>query len=895
MNVFHKVTLQTLKKNRVRTWITIIGVLLSTAMVCAVTTIVASFQGYYRDIEVYASGDWYGRVEGASPALRQQLDQDRRIAHVASAQVLGYAQSESQNEDKPYIYLLGADETFFQTMPVHYTGRLPAAEGEILVPTHYLQQGNGGATVALGDQLTLGLGDRTIDGESLTQSNPYTDGEVFTASREKTYTVVGFYERPDFEDYSAPGYTFLTVPEAGGPQTYLLYYKTTTPAKLAEVIAGYHLPEDENWGLLAAEGVFQYDNFGRVFFRLAAMLIFLIVLGSVSLIYSAFSISVSQRTQQFGLLRSVGATKKQLRRSIFYEAAVISAIGIPLGIVCGLGGIGVTLYFIGDMFRSLANGEIPMQMRVSWVSVGAAVGIAIVTVAISVWIPAKRATKVTALEAIRQSKDIRQSGREVRVSKLTWKLFGLEGALAKKYFRRNRRRYRATVVSLVLSLVLFISTNAFCLYLTQSVDRTAGVSNYDVYCNLEGADPEALYPELLQAKGVTGGIYFCEAWQTILVTKDQLDSSFLQFARQDNGYFDLAEALQDDSFTDPLAINIWVYYIADESYRDFLTAQGLDPEPYLENPVPAVYNQGTGVLYQPTADGGLDRQTYVYQLLADGVDTLVLRAEQSVEGYTYGGTGNWRYTAEGEPVLDQATDYFYGESSGGDLYLPVKTQTIALGQEVTSLPMGIDEPEGAACYLLYPYSAAPEEIRAQTAFYCTSADHRATTQALETIMLEHGAYTGAGQVEDVRESESSQRNLVTIINTFSYGFIVLISLIAVANVFNTMSTNVALRRREFAMLRSVGMTRGGINRMMNYECLLYGLRALAFGLPISGVMTVLIYRMVADTVTDTFQISWGAVAVAVCSIFVVVFATMLYAMNRIKKENPIDALKDENA
>lgn len=885
MNVFHKVTLQTLKKNRVRTWITIFGVLLSTAMVCAVTTIVASFQGYYRDIEVYASGDWYGRVEGASPALRQQLDQDRRIAHVASAQVLGYAQSESQNEDKPYIYLLGADETFFQTMPVHYTGRLPAAEGEILVPTHYLQQGNGGATVALGDQLTLGLGDRTIDGESLTQSNPYTDGEVFTASREKTYTVVGFYERPDFEDYSAPGYTFLTVPEAGGPQTYLLYYKTTTPAKLAEVIAGYHLPEDENWGLLAAEGVFQYDNFGRVFFRLAAMLIFLIVLGSVSLIYSAFSISVSQRTQQFGLLRSVGATKKQLRRSIFYEAAVISAIGIPLGIVCGLGGIGVTLYFIGDMFRSLANGEIPMQMRVSWVSVGAAVGIAIVTVAISVWIPAKRATKVTALEAIRQSKDIRQSGREVRVSKLTWKLFGLEGALAKKYFRRNRRRYRATVVSLVLSLVLFISTNAFCLYLTQSVDRTAGVSNYDVYCNLEGADPEALYPELLQAKGVTGGIYFCEAWQTILVTKDQLDSSFLQFARQDNGYFDLAEALQDDSFTDPLAINIRVYYIADESYRDFLTAQGLDPEPYLENPVPAVYNQGTGVLYQPTADGGLDRQTYVYQLLADGVDTLVLR----------GGTGNWRYTAEGEPVLDQATDYFYGESSGGDLYLPVKTQTIALGQEVTSLPMGIDEPEGAACYLLYPYSAAPEEIRAQTAFYCTSADHRATTQALETIMLEQGAYTGAGQVVDVRESESSQRNLVTIINTFSYGFIVLISLIAVANVFNTMSTNVALRRREFAMLRSVGMTRGGINRMMNYECLLYGLRALAFGLPISGVMTVLIYRMVADTVTDTFQISWGAVAVAVCSIFVVVFATMLYAMNRIKKENPIEALKDENA
>ena len=115
-----------------------------------------------------------------------------------------------------------------------------------------------------------------------------------------------------------------------------------------------------------------------------------------------------------------------------------------------------------------------------------------------------------------------------------------------------------------------------------------------------------------------------------------------------------------------------------------------------------------------------------------------------------------------------------------------------------------------------------------------------------------------------------------------------------ANVFNTISTNVALRRREFAMLRSVGMTRGGMNRMMNYECLLYGFRALAFGLPLSALMTLFIYDTVGSSVSSTFQIPWSAVAVAVCSIFVVVFATMLYAMGRIKRENPIDALKNEN-
>ena len=333
MNVFHKVTRESLRKNRLRTIVTIVGVLLSAAMVCAVTTIVVSFQGFYRDSEVYETGDWYGRVERADQEVRQALEADSRVAHVASAEILGYAASESQNEDKPYIYLLGADATFFDVMPVRAVGRLPEQEGEILVPVHYLSVGNGGASLQIGDTVELALGERMVDGYPLNQSNPLCDDEALQVRETRTYRVVGFYERPDFEDYSAPGYTFLTVPESGGPQNYTLYYKTADAGDMNAVIAAHDLPEDQNWSLLAAEGVFRYDNFGRVFFGLATILIFLIVLGSVSLIYSAFSISVSERTRQFGLLRSVGATRSQLRRSVLYEAAVISVIGIPLGIL----------------------------------------------------------------------------------------------------------------------------------------------------------------------------------------------------------------------------------------------------------------------------------------------------------------------------------------------------------------------------------------------------------------------------------------------------------------------------------------------------------------------------------------------------------------------------------
>lgn len=892
MNVFHKVTRESLRKNRLRTIVTIVGVLLSAAMVCAVTTIVVSFQGFYRDSEVYETGDWYGRVERADQEVRQALEADSRVAHVASAEILGYAASESQNEDKPYIYLLGADATFFDVMPVRAVGRLPEREGEVLVPSHYLSVGNGGASLQIGDTVELALGERMVDGYPLNQSNPLCDDEALQVRETRTYRVVGFYERPDFEDYSAPGYTFLTVPESGGPQNYMLYYKTADAGDMNAVIAAHDLPEDQNWSLLAAEGVFRYDNFGRVFFGLATILIFLIVLGSVSLIYSAFSISVSERTRQFGLLRSVGATRIQLRRSVLYEAAVISAIGIPLGILCGLGGMAVTLHFIGGLFQGVLAAEVPMRFRVSWASVGGSAIIALVTVLISVWIPARRATRITALEAIRQNQDIRIRGKDVRVSRLTGRLFGLEGILAKKYFRRNRRRYRATIVSLVLSLVLFISASSFCMYLTGTVDETLSVSNYDVLCFLDGkADPQAVFSALSEAKGVQEGAYWKEDRGYLLLEQDQLNETYLRYGEMAAKTF--WQACADPAYTDAVVIPVEQYYVDETSYRQFLTAQGLDAEQYLDasHPLPLVYNEGNDVLYLQGAEGHYERQVYPYQILKRGTRTAALRQPQTVEGYDYGYTGN---VSDSQPdaTPTPAQDFFFNEE-GEEISRPTQTVAIELGAMVQELPLGVSTREGGGCILIYPYACAPDDGREISVCF-TSSSHAETAESLEEILLERGSYTGSGQVYDVREQESSDRNMVTIVNVFSYGFIVLISLIAVANVFNTISTNVALRRREFAMLRSVGMTRGGMNRMMNYECLLYGFRALAFGLPLSALMTLFIYDTVGSSVSSTFQIPWSAVAVAVCSIFVVVFATMLYAMGRIKRENPIDALKNEN-
>ena len=472
MNVFNKVTLESLKKNRTRTIVTIIGIMLSAAMICASTTLVSSMQNFVLRCAIHIDGDWYGAVYDAAYKDYEDIRDSDRVSSAAYAQVLGYAKIDSANERKPYLYVLGGDVAsgYFETMPVHLIlGALPKDSTEIILPEHLTS--NGKVNYKLGDTVTLDVGDRTLDGRRLGQDTPvYTydsetqveimSGERLENTEPRTYTVVGIYERPTFEDYSAPGYTALTAAatKSADQAPIHCYFKLHKPAGVYDFMKEMGYTQEYRYAyntkVLLYSGTAPFDSFLTAFYSLAAIIIALIVFGSVSLIYNAFSISVSERTRQFGLLSSVGATRKQLRRMVLFEALAVSIVGIPLGILVGIGGIGITLLLIGDKFFSIVRVDIPMRLCVSWQAVVIAAVIALVTVLISAWIPSKRATGVSAVEAIRQSMDIKVSGRPVRTSKLAYKLFGLPGVLAGKHYKRNRKKYRTTVVSLFMSIVL---------------------------------------------------------------------------------------------------------------------------------------------------------------------------------------------------------------------------------------------------------------------------------------------------------------------------------------------------------------------------------------------------------------------------------------------------------
>lgn len=896
MNIFHKVTLETLKKNRVRTLVTIIGIILSAAMICAVTTFASSIRNFMIEDAIYDKGDYYGNTLNVSMDKIKEVKEDHRLSKLVMSQSIGYAKLEGcRNPNNPYLFIMGADKSFFDSMPVHITrGRLPESSSEIIIPEHV--RTNGGISFSLGEAITLGIGQRKSYKTILYQNTPLdisdddTVLEVLDVTETRSYTVVGFYKNPSFEDYYSPGYTAITTmdEDAHGSYIYDIYFKTRNPKDIYGFMEKHELGIDTNWTLLAYSGASRYDGFYSVLYGMGSIFIALIMFGSISLIYNAFAISVSERTKQFGLLVSVGATKKQIRSSVIYEALVLSFIGIPLGILGGIGGIGLTLYLLKDKIISLTGSQIPLTLSVSRISVIIAVIIALITVLVSARIPSKRAVRVNAIDAIRQNGDITPRPNQVKSSKLTYKLFGLEGMIASKYFKCSKKRYKATIISLFMSIVLFISASSFCTYLTESVSGAMDTYDYDIayYFNGKENKPfQEIYDELSAVEGVQKAAYVDTNSGEFLLSPDCYSQDYLDYIEEEYG------TQQYNSLTEKSSIHREsIFFIEDKVYEEFLREQKLDLKKYMDSSRP------TALVYSRFTVFDTDVGKYHNVSILKDKTNLELYAfnAKEYEGYSYVQSD----TAEnGDTVL-----VYKNKETGQEIQLPPEEYAIKskvnIGGFTDNLPFCVPT-DTYRIMFIYPYSTIKTVMGANYVpwnpnLYFTSSDHNVTYQTMKKVLEEGSADNVENKLVNYATKVDRKRNIVTVIRVFAYGFIVLISLIALANVFNTISTNIALRRREFAMLRSVGMTSKGFNKMMNFECILYGIRSLAGGLPVSIGVTYLIYKVVNSGYETGFHLSWLSIWVAVFSVFAVVFSTMMYVMSKIKKDNPIDALRSEN-
>lgn len=880
MNIVNKLTLKHMRMNKRRTLVTIMGVIISAAMITAVTTLSLSYLDMMARDTIANRGLWHVEYPELNAAQLSSVQQDEDSKSVSVKRQVGWAMLENPTSAyRPYLYLQEYDDTALRNYHIELKeGRLPETNSELVLTERLMKSENNPYKV--GDKLTLELGERMMDngaeaasalkessgvgGEEelaltpnigiVLNSQTGKADEFLRPMGTRTYTVVGIIEAPPFEYSYMPGYLCLThfdsqLFEAGGDS--IGSQTADAFVELKHLNTGlydhaYELAEKSgiesklvfNSELLRYMGIVSDSGVRGMLYSLAAIIMTIIVVGSVSLIYNAFAISVSERFRHLGMLASVGATARQKRNSVFFEGFVIGIISIPIGMICGLLGIEITFRVINPILMNLMSVGVGLRAVLNPGALAAAALLSALTIFVSVYIPARRASRVSPIDAIRQTADVKLSRKAVKTNRLTAKLFGIEGNVALKNLKRNRRRYQATVFSLVISLVLFLTVSYFGESLQSSYQMTLEGVDYDTSVNIStlAQNADEMAERVRNASYAKTAVDVHEyAYdlpedsgydRTRIIALD--DVSLRAYAEEAGLTGEAVDQLLDPQSNTAIFINKLVY--KDEEAKKYITKELYKPENGMEWPIyQTVFGEGE----------------------SDEERGLVQKQTLKAAGFT--------------DVLPLGVSTAYEPDS------PVFVVSQARGNELNTATGGTEGAAWSGHRAVYFVSSDPEKLFAEL-------------EGMDDANL---------YIYSLTEMHKQEEQMIFLMGVFVYGFITLITLICIANIFNTISTSIALRKREFAMLRSVGMTPGGFNRMIRYESIFYGLKALLYGLPVSFVCIYMLYRSYENSFDFPFRLPWGSIGVAVLAVFLIVFVTMLYSSSKMKKENIIDGLKEE--
>lgn len=907
MNILSKVTWKAMWKNKTRTIVTIIGVILSAALFMAVTTTVSSIWDYIVRGETYYSGDFFLQYESATDEQVTAAKKDVGFVHVADMQLMGFYHRKDKPDPMGSVVFAAVDDVFLDIMTVPLIeGRLPRNSSEIVTPDIMKN--------AVGEQITLPI------------SPEYADMSV---SFEKTYTIVGIAQTRYYncDANLIPHRTILTYAdgEQGKCQSHRLFVKTRSPYNLdAYEQKAYGQTVFRNIDLLNMYAASDHYNRDKMILGLALILCGIILVASVSLISNAFSISVAERIRQFGLLSSIGATKKQIRKSVRFEAFAIGAIGIPLGMFLGYGGIALLLNsFKGVLMRMFTFSDesgVELYPIFSWSAALVAAAICALTIFLSVWRPSRRATKVTPMEAIRQTDTLKTSKRTENAGRICGKLFGLPGLLAGKYYKVSRDKYRATVVSLTISFVLFVTAGQFAAGLTM-ISNAAQAEAFDLSCAVAGEKRDDVIKQLRGNKGVE---------KSALLYVHSLHGIVHDHALSQN-YIESHANLVDIIDSDWNREDVRLAYLEDSVLEAHLRSSDIDPAPYfdVDNPMALTLIQTFDVTTEE--NGEAVTRTFYGSPLKEGIKGLRLFTYELPEQLKTPDTMTTHAVSEnGEPLImvyeqirtDNGTveiiedsKHFYlvepTEAADGDLtvcnYYAYDPDTNSRGEEVLATnsvfipdiqigecledrPFGISVNDGPGITLVLPLSAAPASIvsAGEMNLQLKTSDYTAVMAEIDYCMEKADIY-----VTDHAAGQRDLRGMLQLLRWFSAGFLTLICAICVTNVFNTISTNIALRRRDFGMLRSIGLRNKDIYHMMAVECLSFGSNVLLWGMPISLLMAFLCYKVLSLSYYLDFSLPWETLIMGAGCIFTVVFISMFYAVTKLRKDNPVDAIRVE--
>lgn len=930
MNLMKTLTLKNLKLNRKRTIVTIVGIILATALLSALVTLVSSFQYSVIEYQKQKGGDFHVKFSNVKMSELSEFKNNRNIESTFETMGMGFAKLDGcKNEDKPYAYVMATDEAGFERGCFKLIeGRMAKNEDEIVIPRHL--KTNGRIDIKVGDEITLDVGKRyDSNTESVISENcAYEhEAETLTDNVTKHYKVVGIMERPGYgmEDYSAAGYTFVTYSDElaaidngskSEADTTLTVYSRYTQKALrnkdavtADIIgvdeklfakannssvemtaeeSDRFLKEMENAKydiyingfLISYECVFPIDGTFKALFTVAAVVALIIILTSVYCIKNSFNISITEKIRQYGMLASVGATRRQIKSSVKTEAAMLGVVGIPVGTMSGI----LASLILVKVVNALSAGwlNFALSFHTSLPALILAVILSIATIYFSATGSARRAAKVTPLEAIRNTKEIKIKSAKLKTPAIIGRICGIGGVISYKNIKRNKKKYRTTVTSIVICSVTFIVISYFMSMAFSVVGMSYASVDYNIGINMsckKDLDIEKL-SELLS--GIEGAEdYLVGAGYYFDVDKPEYTKEYGEYCGQ----------LYDDS--EDVSQEFLITVLNDKSYDKYASDAGIKNA----DTGAILVNKGTFDVYNEKSSKYVKEEMELYKYKAG--DTIrcgynvyedAVDDDNAVEGDTESSTEDNSGYVDEETINN-------GVRKTVDVTIAGVTDKVPIGYKgygnTTLLFMN---QKGFESLWADGKSNELKPGHASYSAYVVAENADEYQDTFEKETEENPEYSQISfYVSNMDKQMRDEKSLFTLFGVFAYGLIVVIALIGITNIINTLSTGMELRSREFATLRSIGMTDKQFAGMVRLESVFISVKALVIGVPL-GILISYLLCVMMNRMDDAiiYEPPYKAIILCIVVVIMLIYAIMKLSMTKLRHNNIIETIKNEN-
>ncbi len=899
MKVLNELSVKDLKLNKKRSIVIIIGIILSTALICGVAGLITSFQNTFIDTAKDSQGNYHAIFYNVPKDELKYIEENRGVEDYYLSEEIGYSylpkgkiSTSTGEEEKTLVNVISMNDKFLNNMAINVKdGRLPENDGELAISTRINEKFK--TNYKVGDTITLNVGE--LKGTSENQNANYYDETQIKKTKEieqeeqateneivntasKTYKIVGIIERPTvaIEPYEADWFTVITKMQTINKKANIavLYSKPNDYVKNTEsinqmVIAKSGTKENDfnrvsgldktyksykykikiNKELLAYQGASLDDETLKTIYGLGAFIMGIVLVSSVFVIRNGFAISITERLKQYGMLSSIGATKKQIKKSVYFEGFILGIIGIPLGILSGIFAIYILVNVVNYILKDYVSRGTLLTYGMSWSAIVISIIVSVVTIWLSCRRSAKKASKITPIEAIRSSEDVKLKAKKIKCPKIITKIFKTGGEIAYKNLKRSKKKYRTTVISIIVSVVIFIAISSFIQYgfKMSSAYYTEKNYNYVVY-TYTTALPE----------------------DTEEFAKEQEKS--LKMLTDISNLPDVGDVSINK--TNTFEMNM------DEKHKAELTEYGKN--------IKARYSESNSNQEQ------IDNVNII-SLSKNAYDAYLKKIGGDYETYKDGAIlidNNINLDEKGKKIQGSMYTWKKGDTVTGKIN--DKEYNIKIVAKTEERPNGVEN-----LYNTNAYFIVSEDFINKTGYI--SATLCAQSNDADKLDAEVEQYKKDNNLTDsnlnsfnLEESVRAENAVVLVISIFLYGFIGVITLIGITNIFNTITTNMNLRKKEFAMLKSIGMTKKEFNRMIRLESIFYGVKSLVIGIPIGLVLSYGMYTVFRNSMEMNYILPYKSIIVAVIFVAVVIGIIMKYSMSKINKQNIIETIRNDN-